>query len=164
MPTPRRTPCGNHLRRTTSRTPPPTYERAQAQHRLDADTPENSLDDLLRIKADALKWHAACQALLGELRAVRYKSRSAGEQLRAEVALFQRSLERCARILADLVRLGVEDRIARVNATQINQIQAMLGILIPAILARAGLNYSDNTVRGWVIDAMAELPGVSDTA
>lgn len=140
------------------------YDRAHAHHNLDPSSDENTLDDLLRIKNDALRWHATCKALLGELREVRYKSRSSGEQLRAEVALWERSLDRAARICADLVRLGIEDRIARVTQAQTEQMAAMLSQLIPSILARGGLDYGTDTVRLWVIDAMAELPGVSDTA
>ena len=73
--------------------------------------------DLLNIKNEALRWLDVCRAMLGELTEVRYKSRSAGEQLRAEVALWERALGRCARICADLVRLGIEERILRVNTT-----------------------------------------------
>jgi len=100
------------------------YEVARRADRIYHDYPgirhgpnDNALDDLLAIKNDALRWHDVCRQLVGELTEVRYKSRSAEEQLRAEIAVFERSLDHAARICADLVRLGIEQRIVRVNTT-----------------------------------------------
>lgn len=136
------------------------YDRAQRAWNPDP-TEETTLDDLLRIKNDALRWHTICQQLIGELQEIRYKTRSSGEQLRSEVALFERSLERCARICADLVRLGIEDRAARVQRAHTERLAEMLSQLMPALLTRAGLDYTDDTVRRWVAEEMAVLPGVS---
>ncbi|HKF31959.1 MAG TPA: hypothetical protein VKB37_06255 [Jatrophihabitantaceae bacterium] len=96
--------------------------------------------DLLNIKNEALRWLDVCRAMLGELTEVRYKSRSAGEQLRAEVALWERALGRCARICADLVRLGIEERILRVNTTVTERDTDTLITVITGTLSDLGHN------------------------
>lgn len=47
----------------------------------------------------------------------RYTGR-AGEQLRAEVAAYERALDRTGRILVEMARLGIDERLARVEEWQ----------------------------------------------
>jgi hypothetical protein len=56
--------------------------------------------------------------MVGLLSEVRYKSASAGESTRAEVKMYEASLDRAAKVLSDLVRLNIEDRLIRVSAAQ----------------------------------------------
>jgi hypothetical protein len=123
-----------------------TADRIYGQYPgVDRTTNDNSLDDLLRIKNEALRWLEVCRTMLGGLSEVRYKSRSAGEQLRAEVALWERSLDRCARICADLVRLGIEDRVMRTNTHITNQDAERMHEAVILSLAELGHDPHDPT-------------------
>lgn len=110
--------CRHHLGRKLSVVKAEIAAQRTAD-KLFADYPDidprddNALDDLLKIKNQIMKWNAVCETMVGSLNEVRYKSRSAGEQLRAEIALFERSQDRAARVLTDLVKLGIEQRIER---------------------------------------------------
>jgi hypothetical protein len=48
---------------------------------------------------------------------LRYEHR-AGEQLRAEVALYERAMDRCVKVLTDIMRLGIAERRARIEEAQ----------------------------------------------
>jgi len=56
---------------------------------------------------------------------LRYEHR-AGEQLRAEVALYERALDRCHRVLSDITRLGIAERKARISEAQAVMILTIL--------------------------------------
>ncbi len=72
----------------------------------------------LHILADEVwRWKGVCQQLVGDLTEIRYRSNS-GEQIRGEIALYEKSLDRAAKLLADLTRLGIEDRLERVSGRQ----------------------------------------------
>jgi hypothetical protein len=59
-----------------------------------------------------------------------------------------------AGILADLVKRGIEARIARITATQTAELADMTNHVLAAVLARAGLDYGAADIRGWVADAL----------
>lgn len=48
----------------------------------------------------------------------RFEDAKGGEQLRAEVALYERGLDRTARVLADFARLKIDERLAAVTEQQ----------------------------------------------
>jgi len=86
----------------------------------------------LAAEAVALKDHFA--ARLKALEQLRYQS-GAGEQLRAEVGLYERALDRAQKFLADLARLGLDERRVRVTEAQA---AVLLGVIVRG-LAAAGL-------------------------
>ena len=65
--------------------------------------------ELLALGKEALRWKRACARMLGEVEEIRYRAGS-GEQLRAEVKLYTESIERVAKILTDLAKLGIAER------------------------------------------------------
>jgi hypothetical protein len=85
------------------------------------------------------------------------------EQTRAEFMAYERAVERLGKMLIDIARLDLDTRRLRVEEWHRDQLAAMLGVLLPAVLARAGLDFSDGRVRGWVAEEMAALPGVVDS-
>jgi len=94
-------------------------------HQQQAAAQEYGLPDLIdpltalhQLAGEVWAWKEACRVLVGQLAELRYRAGS-GEQLRAEIALYERSLERAGKVLADLVRLGIEDRLARLSARQV---------------------------------------------
>jgi len=65
---------------------------------------------------------------------IRYQA-GAGEQLRAEVALYERSMDRLGKFLADYGRLGIDERLAKITETQAEKVIAA----IDAALVHAGV-------------------------
>jgi hypothetical protein len=49
------------------------------------------------------------------LSSLRYENEAGGEQLRAEVALWERALDRCERFLTAMARLNIDERLAKIS-------------------------------------------------
>jgi hypothetical protein len=75
------------------------------------------LTDLLEVAARSRRLMEVMEDQVSALKAMRYGGQS-GEQTRAELAAYERSLDRCARILADIVKLDLEARLVRVSEVQ----------------------------------------------
>lgn len=92
------------------------------------------LSDLLSVAARATRLMEVLEAQASALKDMRYKTVS-GEQTRAELLAYERALDRCARILADIVRLGIDERLARVD-------EVLAGVVVAShrkALAAAGV-------------------------
>lgn len=70
----------------------------------------------------------------GKKSGIRYQA-GAGEQLRAEVALYERSMDRLGKFLADYGRLGIDERLAKITEMQAEKVIAA----IDAALEHAGV-------------------------
>lgn len=88
------------------------------------------LEELHRLAGEVLMWRDVCRELVGALPELRYRAGAAGEQVRAEVGLYERSLERAEKLLADLVRLGIEERLVKLNQARAAVIERVIdGVL-----------------------------------
>ena len=65
---------------------------------------------------------------------IRYKG-GAGEQLRAEVALYERAMDRLGKFLADYGRLNIDERLATISGAQADRVIAA----IEAVIKHLGL-------------------------
>jgi predicted Zn-dependent protease len=90
-------------------------ERIRAEYDLPAQS--DPLQELLRLSREVIAWKDAMRVMVGELTEIRYKS-GAGEQIRAEIKLYENAMDRAARVLSDILRLGVEERLVKVAAAQ----------------------------------------------
>lgn len=108
--------------------------RVLYQH--DAPAVTNHLDALQRLAGRALALEETIGAIVNDLRSVRYESEGGGEQLRAEVAILERAMDRAGRLLVDIAKLNIEERLAKVTERQTDQVSAALG----AVLAELGLS------------------------
>lgn len=121
------------------------------------------LQELLNLAGEAVAWKSMMSDRVAELAAHewRYSDHHGGEQLRAELTLFERSVDRCARILTDTARLDLDARIIAINTaiaehqatTWATLVEAAIAEVIPAelrpiLMRRAGQLVSamvDNT-------------------
>lgn len=80
----------------------------------------NPFDALLDIVEEQVRWKDTCQKNLNKLKVDewRWDGDRAGEQLRSEVVLYERAIERCTNTLVKIARLGIEDRLARIAMRQ----------------------------------------------
>ncbi len=75
------------------------------------------LTELLDVAARSVRLMEVMEDQVSALKAMRYGGQS-GEQTRAELAAYERSLDRCAKILASIVTLDLEARLVRVSEVQ----------------------------------------------
>jgi hypothetical protein len=92
------------------------------------------LSALQRLAGEALRLKDYFGERLAALQQLRYEGR-AGEQLRSEVALFERALDRAQRFALDLAKLKLEDRLVAVSEAQ----GRMLAQCVEAALQAVGL-------------------------
>lgn len=104
--------------------------RSKAERRLAAERAQQAVGDLVQLGSDlslgeiyrsilgatsqAIRWHAAMGERVERLNAIRYEAFGTGtEQLRAEVALYERSMDRVVKFAETIVRLDIESRRVR---------------------------------------------------
>lgn len=93
---------------------------------------ENPLTELALIAGEARRFMEWCRGRLTQLQEdqLRYEDAKGSEQLRSEVALYERAMDRCATVLATIARLGIDERLVvieeRKAAMVITAIEAAL--------------------------------------
>lgn len=103
---------------------------------LDVPAVGDPFSELAKVAGQVVAWKDQLAAKVNELVELRYEATGAGtEQLRAEVALFERALDRCAQVLGMIAKLNIDDRMARISE---RQAEAVLGA-IDAAFAHAGV-------------------------
>lgn len=104
--------------------------KVAAEENVDTTRVANPLQALLEIADEAQLLKEELRRRVVELKAEEWRYEGvAGEQIRGEILLYERALDRCARLLIQLTRLGIEERLARVTERQ--------GYLINKALERA---------------------------
>lgn len=100
-------------------------EQARKQlARLDITPIEDPLTELAAVTAQVLAWKDAWAAKVNELSSVRYETEG-GEQLRAEIAVWERALDRCERFLTAMARLDIDNRLAQISQARATTIIAV---------------------------------------
>ena len=92
------------------------------------------LSALQQLAGEALRLKEYVGERLAALEQLRYEGR-AGEQLRSEVALFERALDRAQKFALDLAKLDIDERLVRVSEAQ----GEMLAQAVMAALVTCGL-------------------------
>jgi hypothetical protein len=85
--------------------------------RIDAGPVDNPLEELQHLAGRVLAWERAIGQMVNELSSLRYET-DFGEQLRSEVALFERAMDRCERVLVAMARLDIDDRLVKITQAQ----------------------------------------------
>lgn len=86
--------------------------------RLQAVPVDDPLTELKKLAGEAVAWKNLLADHVAELERLRYENPAGGEQVRGEIVLFERALDRCASILAAIARLNIDDRLARITERQ----------------------------------------------
>lgn len=99
--------------------------------RLDVEPVTNSLEELQWLAAVAHAWIEQIAAMVNELeRRVRYEGRLRGEQLRGEVALLERAMDRCLAVNSSIVRLGIDHRLTTIKETDARNVADALAAVL----------------------------------
>jgi hypothetical protein len=103
--------------------------------RLDIPPVEDPLSELARVCGQVLAWKDTLAGKVNALSSLRYENEAGGEQLRAEVALWERALDRCERFLTAMARLNIDERLARISDARAEVIITVFTVA----LERAGI-------------------------
>lgn len=91
-------------------------EREMYRHQ--AEPLGDPIQALQRLIGRAMSWEAAIGERVNDLTAIRFTDEHGAEQMRAEVAVLERAMDRCGKLLVDIAKLNLEDRLARVTEKQ----------------------------------------------
>lgn len=127
-------PCGNHPMRgsnvcrmhggATKQARAKAKERRaeeQAQKalaRMDVQPIADPLTALAELAGQAVAFKDAIAEKVNKLRAIRFLDHKGSEQLRSELAVFERALDRCERFVTSMVKLGLDERLVRIEEKQ----------------------------------------------
>lgn len=126
--------CRMHLGKRTAVVKLQQQARAELA-RLDLPPVEDPLSELASVCAQVLGWKDQLAAKVNALSSLRYEGEGSGEQLRAEVALWERALDRCERFLTAMARLNIDERLTKISEARAEAILAVF----TAALDRAGI-------------------------
>jgi len=93
------------------------------------------LTELLGVAAEIRTWKEIMRGVVADLlsrQQIRYSHRSYGEQIRAEVLLYERALERLAAILVQIGKLGIERKLAMIQQQQVDMVDRALSAALTA--------------------------------
>lgn len=109
-------------------------EMSRALARLDVAPVDNPLVVLAELAGQAVAFKNALAERVNHLNDnLRYTDARGSEQLRSEVALWERALDRCERFCTSMARLRIDDRLAKVEEAQIEMVLAALDAGLVAV-------------------------------
>lgn len=109
-------------------------QAAEALARLDAPPVDDPLTELARLAGQVVAWKDSMAAKVNELTDLRFTSALGAEQLRGELALWERALDRCAAVLSGMARLDIDARLVRIEEAKAR----MIAEAVRAALASTG--------------------------
>lgn len=86
-------------------------------HKYETDPCSDPITALQSLAGRALAMERAIGEMVNGLSEIRYETIH-GEQLRAEVAVLERAMDRCGKLLVDIAKLNIEERLAKVTEAQ----------------------------------------------
>lgn len=102
---------------------------------LDVQPVDNPLTALSEVAGQILAWKDRLSFRVNALNQIRYEDDKGAEQLRAEVALWERALDRSVTVLGTIARLNIDERLAAISEKQAGVVIAA----IEAALSHAGV-------------------------
>ncbi|MFB6955456.1 hypothetical protein ACFCYB_00110 [Streptomyces sp. NPDC056309] len=102
---------------------------------LDVEPIDNPLTALSELAGQVVAWKDRLSFRVNALERIRYEDDKGAEQLRAEVALYERAMDRCINVLATIGRLKIDERLAAISEKQAD----LVITAIEAALAHAGI-------------------------
>lgn len=85
---------------------------------LDVPAIDNPLVALTQLAGQIVAFKDQLAERVNQLHAIRYTDGKGGEQLRSEVALFERALDRTVNVLAVIAKLNIDERLAKISEQQ----------------------------------------------
>ncbi len=138
-------------------------EAAKAYAKIvDPDAPpvDNPLTELSKLARQVVDWKDLLAQMVDDLQnKFRYEGEH-GENLRGEVLLFERALDRCAQVLGLIAKLNIDERLAAITERQ----ALMLEEALLASFEEAGLGITDADQKEKITRAFARHLAVAPAA
>jgi hypothetical protein len=96
---------------------------------------DDPLTELSKLATEAVLWKDIMAQQVAGLAEYRYEDVRGSEQLRSEIAMFERAMDRCNTILVGIAKLNIDDRLMAIKEYQVERV---LGA-IDAALTHAGV-------------------------
>lgn len=93
----------------------------------------NPLLELQRLAGEITAFKNALRSMVEQISSVRYDG-PIGEQIRGEVIVYERALDRCSRVLRDIAALRIDERLTEIQARVSERQGAAVAAVIRAIL------------------------------
>lgn len=107
--------------------------------RLNVTPVDNPLTVLAELAGQAVAFKDALAERVNRLNDnIRYTDARGSEQLRSEIALWERALDRCERFCTSMARLRIDDRLAKVEEAQVELLLAALDAGLVAVDVEPG--------------------------
>ena len=104
---------------------------------MDIKPVDNPLVALSQVAGEILAWKDLMATHVAKLNdKLRYEGEAA-EQIRGEVTLYERAMDRAVQVLAAIGRLKIDERLAAITDAQVRQ----MGIILEGALSALGLDY-----------------------
>lgn len=97
--------------------------------RLDVAPVDNPLTALAELAGQVVAFKDALAGHVNALSEIRYQAGS-GEQIRAEIVLYERALDRCSSVLSNMGRLNIDERLAKVSEKQAERLISAIDALL----------------------------------
>lgn len=114
------------------------------------------------LAAEVVTWKSQMAQMVNELDEYRFTDDKGAEHLDARVALFERAMDRCEKVLGNWVRLGLEERRVQLEEREAELVRTVL----VGVITGLGLTLEDPLVRrlleGWLPVLDGAAPPVLD--
>jgi hypothetical protein len=90
---------------------------------------DNPLTALAELAGQVVAFKDALVGRVNALSEIRYQAGS-GEQIRAEIVLYERALDRCNTVLTNMGRLNIDERLAKVTEQQAEKLVSIIDALL----------------------------------
>ena len=94
--------------------------------RLDVGPVDNPLLELKKLAGRTLAWEQLFEQKRKEITEWRYTHGASGEQLRAEVSVVERAMDRCAHILVAIAKLNLDERLVRLEESKAALVEQLI--------------------------------------
>lgn len=102
-------------------------EEARAKHQLDEYMRRLNIDPepvsdplraLAELAGEVTRWKNLARMYVQHLESLRYSGFQGGEQIRGEVVIYERAMDRCVQVLATIAKLNIDERLAAIDERQ----------------------------------------------
>jgi hypothetical protein len=101
---------------------------------VDVSTPvEDPLTELQKLAGDVVAWKTYLAEKIADIKDLSYDSETTGEQIRGDIQLWERALDRCNTVLATCARLDIDARLATIHEKQADAVIAAIEAALDAV-------------------------------
>jgi hypothetical protein len=107
-------------------------QAARELARLDVEPVANAFEQLALVAGQAVAWKDSMAAKVNELLELRREDVAGTEQLRAEILLWERALDRCVATLTAMIKLNIEEKLAGIRKQTADMLERALDAALEA--------------------------------